>query len=48
MELAAPVAKIDFQSAFERLPTPFTMIDRDFNYVAVNAAYLAMTQRRRG
>jgi PAS domain S-box-containing protein len=47
MELAAPVAKIDFQSAFERLPTPFTLIDRDFVYVAVNAAYLAMTERKR-
>jgi PAS domain S-box-containing protein len=47
MELAAPVAKIDFQSAFERLPTPFTVLDRDFFYVAVNAAYLSMTERRR-
>lgn len=47
MELAAPVAKIDFRSAFERLPAPFTVLDRDFVYVEANAAYLKMTERTR-
>jgi PAS domain S-box-containing protein len=47
MELAATVAKIDFQSAFERLPAPFTVLDRDFVYVEANTAYLRMTQRPR-
>ena len=47
MVLAAPVAKIDFRSAFERLPTPFTVLDRDFVYVEANAAYLKMTERTR-
>lgn len=47
MELAAPVANIDFRTAFERLPTPFTVLDRAFVYVDANAAYLKMTERSR-
>ena len=38
---------IDFQSLFESLPSPYMVLDRGLRYVAVNAAYEAVTMRTR-
>jgi two-component sensor histidine kinase len=37
---------IDFATVFDRLPTPYMMLDRDLRYVAANQAYLAAVGRR--
>ena len=37
---------IDFQNVFDRIPTPYMMLDRDLRYAAANRAYLAATARR--
>jgi two-component sensor histidine kinase len=39
-------APIDFQNVFERIPSPYMMLDRDLRYAAANRAYLAAVQRR--
>lgn len=36
---------IDFQTVFDRIPSPYMMLDRDFRYVAANQAYLAVVAR---
>lgn len=36
---------IDFREIFDRIPSPYMLLDRDFRYVAVNAAYLRAVQR---
>jgi PAS domain S-box-containing protein len=36
---------IDFEALFESMPTPFMVLDKDLRFVAMNAAYLAMTAR---
>jgi PAS domain S-box-containing protein len=38
---------IDFESLFESMPTPFMVLDKDLRFIAMNAAYLAMTARTR-
>ncbi len=38
---------LDFQRLFEALPSPHMLLDRDLRYVAVNAAYEAVTMRKR-
>ncbi len=37
---------IDFKAVFDRLPTPYMMLDRDLRYVAANQAYLDALGRR--
>lgn len=37
---------IDFEALFQSMPTPFMVLDRDLRFVAANAAYLAVTDRR--
>lgn len=36
---------IDFQDVFDRIPSPYMMLDREFRYVAANQAYLATVGR---
>lgn len=36
---------IDFGAIFDRIPSPYMLLDRDFRYVAANAAYLRTVQR---
>jgi len=36
---------IDFGEIFDRIPSPYMLLDRDLRYVAANAAYLATVQR---
>lgn len=36
---------IDFQAVFDRIPSPYMMLDRDLRYVAANRAYLATLDR---
>jgi two-component sensor histidine kinase len=36
---------IDFQTVFDRIPSPYMMLDREFRYVAANQAYLATLGR---
>ncbi|MBI1685984.1 sensor histidine kinase [Caulobacter hibisci] len=36
---------IDFEAVFDRLPTPYMMLDRDLRYVAANQAYLDTLNR---
>ena len=36
---------IDFREIFDRIPSPYMLLDRDFRYVAANAAYLRTVQR---
>jgi PAS domain S-box-containing protein len=36
---------IDFREIFDRIPSPYMLLDRDFRYVAANAAYLRTLQR---
>lgn len=36
---------IDFEALFQSMPTPFMVLDRELRFIAVNAAYLAMTAR---
>ena len=38
-----PMAGLDYQALFERSPNPYMVLDRSLRYVAVNAAYLAVT-----
>ena len=42
------VLTIDFQALFERSPNAYMLLDRDFRYVAANAAYLEVTGSRLG
>jgi len=37
---------VDFREIFDRIPSPYMLLDRDYRYVAANAAYLAAVQRR--
>ena len=37
---------IDFREIFDRIPSPYMLLDRDYKYVAANAAYLNTLQRR--
>ncbi|MEW6392030.1 MAG: HWE histidine kinase domain-containing protein [Pseudomonadota bacterium] len=37
---------IDFRDIFDRIPSPYMLLDRDYRYVAANAAYLNTLQRR--
>ena len=32
--------RLDFEAVFNSLPTPFLVVDRDFNIVALNQAFL--------
>ena len=36
---------IDFREIFDRIPSPYMLLDREYRYVAANAAYLAVVQR---
>ena len=36
---------IDFQTVFDRIPSPYMMLDRDLRYVAANRAYLTTMGR---
>lgn len=36
---------IDFGEIFDRIPSPYMLLDRDFRYVAANSAYLRTLQR---
>lgn len=36
---------IDFQTVFDRIPSPYMMLDRDLCFVAANRAYLAAVSR---
>ena len=38
---------VDFGAVFDAAPNAYMIVDRAFCYVAVNAAYLAVTHRRR-
>ncbi len=38
---------VDFGAVFDAAPNAYMIVDRAFRYVAVNAAYLAVTHRRR-
>jgi PAS domain S-box-containing protein len=38
---------IDFERLFQELPSPYMLLDRDLRFVGMNAAYLAVTSRRR-
>ena len=40
------VKPIDFREIFDRIPSPYMLLDRDFRYVAANAAYLQTLERR--
>ena len=37
---------IEFREIFDRIPSPYMLLDRDFRYVAANAAYLRTLARR--
>lgn len=37
---------IDFRTVFDRIPSPYMLLDRDLRYVAANTAYLAAVGRR--
>lgn len=37
---------IDFREIFDRIPSPYMLLDREFRYVAANAAYLNVVGRR--
>jgi len=39
--------RIDLAAIFDRLPTPFMMLDADFVFVGMNQAYLDVTERTR-
>lgn len=39
------VSPIDFREIFDRIPSPYMLLDREFRYVAANAAYLGTLQR---
>lgn len=45
--LQATAAQPDYGALFRVLPSPYMIIDRDFRYVEVNAAYCAVLERRR-
>jgi len=36
---------IDFQNVFDRIPSPYMMLDRDLRYAAANRAYLSALER---
>jgi two-component sensor histidine kinase len=42
-----PSPRIDFDSAFQALPSPYMILDRELRYVEANAAYCAALERRR-
>jgi two-component sensor histidine kinase len=49
-EAARPRAAVgtpDFQALFERLPSPYMILDRDLRYVEANAVYCETLERRR-
>jgi PAS domain S-box-containing protein len=37
---------IDFQNVFDRIPSPYMMLDRELRYAAANRAYLRATERQ--
>ena len=37
---------IDFKNVFDRIPSPYMMLDPDLRYAAANRAYLAAVERR--
>ncbi len=37
---------IDFSVLFDRLPSPYMVLDKELRFVAANAAYLAVTSRK--
>lgn len=37
---------IDFREIFDRIPSPYMLLDREYRYVAANAAYLVAVHRR--
>jgi two-component sensor histidine kinase len=37
---------IDFQSVFDRIPSPYMLLDMDLRFIAANRTYLQTTQRR--
>jgi two-component sensor histidine kinase len=39
--------RIDFETAFRALPSPYMILDRALCYIEVNAAYCAVVERRR-
>ena len=39
-------SRIDFRDIFDRIPSPYMLLDRDFRYVAANATYLNTLHRR--
>jgi two-component sensor histidine kinase len=47
VEKLAREGRIDLGVVFDRLPTPFMVLDRDFVYVGMNQAYLDVTSRTR-
>jgi two-component sensor histidine kinase len=47
LEKLAREGRIDLATVFDRLPTPFMMLDRDFTFVGLNQAYLEATSRDR-
>jgi two-component sensor histidine kinase len=47
LEKLAREGRIDPGAVFDRLPTPFMVLDRDFTYVGMNEAYLGATARTR-
>jgi two-component sensor histidine kinase len=47
LEKLARDGRIDLGVVFDRLPTPFMVLDRDFIYVGLNQAYLEVTARDR-
>jgi PAS domain S-box-containing protein len=46
LEAGATSATPEFGALFEALPSPHMVLDRDFDYVAVNRAYCAVVERR--
>lgn len=45
--MVKPQADVDFEAIFNSLPSPFLVMDRDFNIVAVNEAFLETTKHTR-
>ncbi|MFC3080003.1 sensor histidine kinase [Phenylobacterium terrae] len=46
-DAAAPSPRLDFEALFGALPSPYMVLDRQLNYVAVNDAYVEATGRSR-
>jgi len=47
LEKLAREGRIDLAATFDRLPTPFMILDRELRFVGMNQAYLATTARTR-